>query len=353
MRRQESTRGVALLAVLWLATSLSAMALATSYLVRTEVEAATNRIEGEQMRFLARGALDAAVHSILGSTVLRPAAASTSGVAGAEQRPEFVSGQRWLAYEFPGGRCAVEVVPENAKLNVNQAPAEQLAALFRALGVEAVESAELAQAIEDWRSPRLSDVGNLFDAYYAALPQPYRARRAPLEQIEELLPVRGMTRELLFGRIERSEDGAWARKPPLADLLTTAPTGGGVNLNYASREVLEALPGWNTAAALRVVQLREATPLATPLGLENVVPRNSGASLTTAASTAYTLTATCEHPEWGARRSVRAIVEIDPTFAASLPQGYQVSAWWEDWPYANEVSEAVVQAWRSAGGSRG
>ena len=322
--------GVALLAVLWLTAALSAMALTTSYLVRTEVEAATNRIEGEQMRFLARGGIEAAVDAILRSTILRRPD---------EGMPMFAPGQRWLAQEFPGGRCAVEVMPENAKLNVNQAPPEQLAALFLALGVPAAESAELALAIADWRSPLASDAGSVFDAYYAALPQPYRARHAPFTQLEELLSVRGMSRELFFGRIERNAGDEWTRKPPLADLLTTAPvSAGGVNVNYAAREVLEVLPGWNPALAEQVVELRERTPFEIPVALQDAV-QGSGQSTVSAAQTPfYTLTATCIHPDSGTRRSVRAMVAITPADA----MGHQVLGWWNDWPFAKEPPEAVT-----------
>lgn len=338
-------RGVALLAVLWLTVALSAMALATSYMVRTEVEAATNRIEGEQMRFLARGGIEAAVDSILRSATARGALEETP--------PEFVAGQRWLRYEFPGGRCAVEVVPENAKLNVNQARPEQLAALFRALGVPAVESAELALAIDEWRSPRGSNVGSVYDAYYAALPEPYGARHAPLEQLEELLPVKGMSRELFFGRIERSAEGRWTRKPPLADLLTTAPTGGGINLNYAAPEVLATLPGWSQADITRLEEFRRQKPFQTPADLAGVVPGGAGPGVTTAASSFYTLTATCRPPDSssssaglrsgqaapqsGTRRSVRALVEITATQAT----GHQILGWWDDWPFAHEAPAAT------------
>ena len=332
---EANQRGVALLAVLWLTVALSAMALATSYLVRTEVEAATNRIEGEQMRFLARGGIAAAVDSIVRSAAVRVAAG-----ADGQQQPEFVPGQRWLAYEFPGGRCAVEVVPENAKLNVNQAPPEQLAALFRALGVAEAESAELALAIADWRAPRASDAGSVFDAYYAALPEPYEARHARLEQIEELLPVKGMSRELFFGRVERSGQGAWTRKPPLADLLTAEPIGGGINLNYAAREVLESLPGWDSAAASRVVELRERMPFQTQAALAGVAPEGGGTGVTTVPAPFYTLTATCFHPDSGARRSVRAMVEI----TSAEPLGHQVLGWWDDWPFANEAPPAPQAA---------
>jgi len=333
----EKQRGVALLAVLWLTVALSAMALATSYLVRTEVEAAGNRIEAAQDYFLARGAIEVAVHAIARSAFLSPDARGGLGVI-----PEFVRGQRGLRYDFAGGRCAVEVVPENAKLNVNVAPPEQLAVLFLALGVSPAESAALAQAIVDWRSPRSSEQGSVFDAYYAALPQPYRARHAMLEQLEELLPVRGMSRELFFGRVEETPEGGWRMRPPLADLLTVATIGGAVNPNYAPEEVLVSLPGWDAAAAANVVALRGGAPFESPGELEALAPsRGAGeaaASLTLGQGPFYTLTATCSQPDSRVRRSVRALVEI----AANRPLYHQVLGWWDAWPFPNEPPEALA-----------
>ena len=343
---REKQRGVALLAVLWLTAALSAMALATSYMVRTEVEAATNRIEAQQGYFLARGGIEAAVDTIARSTFLTPGAGSE-----ADTRPEFVAGQRWISYEFPGGRCAVEVVPENGKLNANLAPSEQLAALFRTLGVGAAESAELALAIVDWRSPRTSEVGSVFDAYYDTLSEPYQARHAPLGQLEELLPVKGMSRELFFGRLEETRTGRWRRRPPLADLLTVAPTAGAVNLNSAPLEVLQSLPGWDAAAAATVIGARERTPFESLSELDAIAPSGGlaggGANLTIALEPFYTLTATCVPADATARRSVRALLEITP----NQPLYHQVVAWWDNWPYANEPPQTLAN--RGAGGRAG
>ncbi|MGH9784179.1 MAG: general secretion pathway protein GspK, partial [Terriglobia bacterium] len=310
-----------------------------SYLVRTEVEAAGNRIEAAQGYFLARGAIDAAVDSMARSTFLSPVARG-----GAASRPEFVQGQRWLRYDFPGGRCVVEVVPENAKLNANLASPEQLAALFRALGVSPGESAALGRAIEDWRSPRLSEQGSVFDAYYAGLTRPYRARHVPLEQLEELLPVKGMSRELFFGGMEETREGEWLRRPPLADLLTVAATRGAINPNYAPQEVLVSLPGWNAAAAAQVLAVRERTPFESPNEIEAVAPSitdgadgNAPSSLTIAQGPFYMLTATCSQPDSMVRRSARALVEI----AANRPLYHQVVAWWDNWPFPNEPPQPL------------
>jgi len=69
-------------------------------------------------------------------------------------------------------------------------------------GMDMIEDPEsIADAIMDWidedDEPR--EYGAEFD-YYQALQPPYAPKNGPLETVEELLLVRGMTPELLFGR---------------------------------------------------------------------------------------------------------------------------------------------------------
>ncbi|MBI4465013.1 MAG: general secretion pathway protein GspK, partial [Acidobacteria bacterium] len=327
-------KGVALLAVLWLATALSVMAMATSYLVRTEVEAVRNQIEAQRGYYLARGGIEAAVYSLARSASLQPGSYV--------QQDEVLPGQRWLRFDFPGGSCVVEIMPENAKLNVNQAPPEQLAVLFGALGLSDSESAELAEAVVDWRSPVGLNAASTLDAYYAGLPQPYGARHAPVEHLEELLPVRGMSRDVFFGRVEQNPQGDWQKWPPLADLLTTETTFGMMNPNYAAYEVLRALPGWNEALAAAVVAARTASPFRSLAELQSAVPAVASVGLlsplTFAQGPTYTLTATGILGGSGVRRSVRGLVRIAP----NLPLYHRVLGWWDDWPFAHEPPEMVL-----------
>ena len=328
-------RGVALLAVLWLAVALSFMGMATAHLVRTEVVALGNQIDWQRSYYLARGGIEAAVYSIVRSAVVQPAA---PGVP--IQPSAFLPGKRWLQFEFPGGSCTVEVVPENAKLNINQTPPEQLAALFVSLGLPTDESFQLAAAIAEWRSPRTSDVGSVLDALYAGLPQPYLARHAPLKQLEELLPVMGMSRSLFFGRMERSRQGRWQKWPSLENLLTTQDTAVSVNPNYAPFEVLRVLPGWNDAMAAAVIAARSAAPFRSLDDLQAAVPQISAvaglAPLTLVQGPVYTLTATGFLPGSGVRRSVRAQVLV----GLGLPLYHRVLGWWDDWPGQAVSSEA-------------
>jgi len=322
-------RGVALLAVLWLSVALSFIALSTSYLVRTEVEAASNRIESERSYYLARGGVEAAVYSLIRSAGQPP------------EEAEFRPGQRWLEYEFPEGVCRVEVVPENAKISINTAPPELLAALFASLGMPQDKSIDLAAAIVHWRSARSSSVDDPLDLYYAALPRPYPARHASLEHLEELLPVRGMTRDLFFGRMQQNSQGEWRRWPALPDLLTTEVTGNAINPNYAAHEVLRALPGWNDTMAANVVRVRNVTPFTSLAEMESATPDLLAASrlspLTFAQGPVYTLTATGALHGSGVRRTVRAVVRV----GASLPLFHQVLGWWDEWAAPPELSTAA------------
>ncbi len=336
MKRQpEKQQGVALLAVLWMTVTLSLMAMSTAYLVRTEVAAVSNQIESQRSYFLARGGIEAAVFSIVRSSAAVPAFPGLSGVP-----PEFTMGQRWLRYEFPGGGCSVEVVPETAKLNINQASREQLAALFVSVGLPAGQSAELAEAIVDWRTPRASELDSRWDSFYAALPSPVRARHAPLDHLEEALPVRGMSRDFFFSRIEPSAEGRWQRWPAFGDLLTTQSPGFGINPNYAAYEILRSLPGWNDAMAAAVIAARTAAPFRSMVELDAAAPEASAlaglAPLTLAQGPVYTLTATGTLPGSPVRRSVRALVQV----GLNLPLYHRVLAWWDDWPWPHEPPQA-------------
>jgi len=336
--RAADESGVALLAVLWLSVALAFIAMATAQMVRTEVEAVSNQIEWQRDYYLARGGIEAAVYTIARYNPAPPPGTDFNDPS------VFAPGKRWLQFQFPGGASMVELVPENAKLNINLAPPEQLATLFAAVGAPAADSLSLAAAIAEWRSPRLSEAGTALDLFYAALPQPYPARHAPLEQLEDLLPVRGMSRDLFFGNYRKTSEGGWKKSPALADLLTTQPSAGAVNPNFAAYEVLRSLPGWSDSLAARVVAARTIAPFRTMDDLQtsapDVSPLLATSSLTLAQGPVYTLTATGISPGSGVRRSLRALVVID----VRRPLYHQVLGWWDDWPSPSDLPATAGSA---------
>ena len=58
-----------------------------------------------------------------------------------------------LHFQFPTGVADVEIIPESAKLNVNQARPEEIRNLLLLVGVVPPQADAITAAILDWRSP--------------------------------------------------------------------------------------------------------------------------------------------------------------------------------------------------------
>jgi DNA uptake protein ComE-like DNA-binding protein len=88
---------------------------------------------------------------------------------------------------------SVRVIDESSKLNINTATKEQL------MGLLYMEE-YIADAIIDWRDTDDTPSGlGVEGGYYENLPFGYRIRNGPLRTIRELLLVRDVTEELLYG----------------------------------------------------------------------------------------------------------------------------------------------------------
>jgi type II secretory pathway component PulK len=82
---------------------------------------------------------------------------------------------------------------EAAKLNINSAGYESLMRLPNMTD-------DVANAIIDWRdTDQTPSPGGAENEYYLGLEEPYTAKNDNFETVEELLMVRGVTRELLYG----------------------------------------------------------------------------------------------------------------------------------------------------------
>jgi hypothetical protein len=67
---------------------------------------------------------------------------------------------------------------------------------------------ELSDAILDWIDPSSTTPrpSGAKDEYYATLPQPYHCKNGPLDSLEEMLLIKGVTAQLLFGN-DRNRNG--------------------------------------------------------------------------------------------------------------------------------------------------
>ncbi len=265
VRRAEC--GLALMVVLWILTFLSVVFTAFTFSMRTELAAAGNFREDAEAYYLAEAG------------VYRAAAE----IVNADRNDDPDSSQydaldeRWhsnpAAYEhvpLGRGRYWVTVTDEESKIPVNNVGDAVLRRLFSNSGVkDARRLSIIVDSILDWRDPdKLHRINGAEDDYYLTLPVPYKARNGAFETIEELLLVKGMSPEILYGNVSNPERQAelkgqfpGERQLGSGEYLGVARHlsvfgSGQVNVNTASPEVLMALG--LTAAESKLALARRA-----------------------------------------------------------------------------------------------
>jgi type II secretory pathway component PulK len=229
-------RGFALLAVLWVIVGVSAIAAASLLVAREGVSAARNRMALTRARWQADDCIERA------RAVIDDALADRGDV------PRPVPGG-WAVLDrvvtaspaVTAASCDLTLQAAGTAVNVNTADADQLTALLTALGIDAVHTDSMVDALLDWRDA--DDVPRQFGAerawYRAArLPAP---RNGPLANIGEVRLVRGFGPDVFSDSV-------------LDSVLTVEP--GRIVWDRAPMVVLASLPGMTPEALGVIADLR-------------------------------------------------------------------------------------------------
>jgi len=176
-------------------------------------------------------------------------------------------------YAISNGTVSVKIVDLDRYANINTASASELQQALTLMGVDADEMAIVADSIQDWvqagDNPRIA--GAKTD-YYQSLPTPYNCKEAPIDDISELLLVRGIRDDpvIYWGGCSTNHPGyAFQHKlgigsSPgqqecfqygLKDLFTPF-SAGRININTADANVLQLLPGVDANVAAAILQIR-------------------------------------------------------------------------------------------------
>jgi general secretion pathway protein K len=311
-RRDKRDAGVALLAVMSAVAVLILVALAFSGSVQIETRAAIYRKEATQAYALATGGVQAAILEIA-----YPPADDQ------KDKPRlWRRGQRLVRVPYDHGRAVVEIVNENGKLDLNFAGQKQLARLFGARGLNPADATQLAMAINDWRSPPGSDdreSAALEDYYREA---GYRPAHDRFRSLEEVLRVRGMSRDVFYGTAEFSRQAGIQYQYGVGQDLTIYSKSTQVNVNYASEAVLLSVPGMGESLAQSIVQERSNKPfkslddMAQRLAIS--LPDEAVSFLTTDEAGIYSIVSVGEVNDSKVRRTVEAVVQV---LAQGVAQG--------------------------------
>ena len=117
--------------------------------------------------------------------------------------------------------------------------------VFSNLGVDASVVDILVDSIMDWRDPdELHRTNGAESDYYGSLSPPYSAKNGPLDSVEDLLWIRGMTPALYYGSADDSDPRSErAERIGLREVFTIDSPIVRVNLRTATVQVIHAMTG--------------------------------------------------------------------------------------------------------------
>src|SRR5499425_329613 len=209
-RKQATSDGFVLVAVLWILSALAALAAIYAIYVANTAVAVAGSDDAIEAEALMSASVELTAYQLFGMpTQARP----TRG-----------------AFDFRLGRAnvAVEFCSEAARIDLNEAPAELLSGLFIALGAQPDAARQYANRVVGWRTAPKTDARDEEAALYRASGLPYFPRGAPFEHVGELGLVLGLPPVLV------------ERALPHVTVFSGLDR---INARDAAPEVLAAIPG--------------------------------------------------------------------------------------------------------------
>jgi general secretion pathway protein K len=232
-----NSRGMALILTILIISLIVTLTVEFNRFMRSDLHAAVNLRDGIKLGYVAKSGFNYALAVLLEDA----AEANVDSLHEAWADPKALSENS--AAQFDEGRFEVKVSDHSGKIQINKLVKEDgknynddqkglLMRFLESFGIEDEEADNIVDAIKDWidADNEVTRFG-AENAHYQALDKPYSCKNAPIEFLEELLLIRGITKELFYGTEE---------KPGISDYIS--PHGDGkININTADRLVLSAL----------------------------------------------------------------------------------------------------------------
>jgi general secretion pathway protein K len=285
--------GVALVLVVWVIVVLTAIVGEFSFTMRTEINIARNFKEEEEAYQLAIAGIEKARLELLSIKRTEVMYLDEEGMLlfGDEEEEPIRKG------EMGRGSFEYKITDEDGKLNINTATEGQLKALFHDAGVDITDVDIIVDSIFDWRDDNdLHRLNGAEEDYYTSLENPYSSKDGPFSTVEEMLLVKGITNEILYGSKDKEEDEDDKYYNGVAQFLTTHGSNL-INVNTASEPVLDI--ALNPTNAQTVLIMREAGPI-----YSSKIPKSK------VSSEFFTIVSTGKNMDGSIKRTIKSVVRI-------------------------------------------
>jgi general secretion pathway protein K len=269
---RHARRGFAVIVVLVAVTVLSILAGALAVFMKVESQLAQNGNDDEKLLWLGRAGVERACWIL----AQEPGGASSPQqiwAGGPGVGPETNSPLTGISLEnFPvgDGTVSLKIIEQESKININRADTALLNQILTTMGADAGDISLVSDSIQDWIQPGDAPrpAGAKSD-YYQGLTPPYNAKNAPVDDLEELQLIKGITPEMFKGTPPDPDatfqhhklgfGNAPGQAPDyifgLRDVLTPY-SNGKINVNTADSNVLACIPGMDGEAIQNIMTFR-------------------------------------------------------------------------------------------------
>lgn len=274
---QNKSRGIALIIVMIAIVVLSVLAAGFAFSMKVETKLASNANSDQQLLWLGYSGVELARYVLSQEATIpgEPYDALNQFWAGGPGGPNETNSP--LAninlnhYQIGDGVVSVKITDLERKVNINTANPQEIQQALTLMGVNADDISVVSDSILDWidgdDDPRPAGAES---DYYQGLNPPYYSKNAPIDDLSELLLVKGVTPEMYWGPNSTNHTPAlfqqklgFGNSPfqtpdylfGFKDIFTPISSGR-ININTADTNVLQMIPGVDEATAESIVQQR-------------------------------------------------------------------------------------------------
>jgi len=292
IKSQQGLEGIALIIVLICITVLSILAAAFAYQMKVETKLAMNSNSENELTFIGYSGVEYA-RWFLAQSARCPYTALNQKWAGGpggdcETNGPIAEVSLTEPYQIGHGQfTVVQVTDLERRVNINRLvleadpPTRQqiLEKAFQLIGADNGEFSSLANSIIDWIDyDNNPGTGGAENETYQGRNPPYYARNRPIDDLSDLLLVKGITYEMYAGgEVSKFQSAAFQAKqrtygknagsityPVGLTNLFACMGGAKINLNTAPSEVLQLIPGVDENIAGAIIDRRNEAPFINP-----------------------------------------------------------------------------------------